>query len=161
MQLSQENEKPTQMKQLNVVSLKMVRERALPYHSNIIRSPQDIYNLAKEMSLPDEDREHCVVLALSTKNHITAIHTISIGNLNSCIVHPREVFKLCILANAASFVIMHNHPSNDPTFSPEDIQLTQRLVKAADVIGIDCLDHVVVTHDAYRSMKEQGLMNLH
>jgi DNA repair protein RadC len=70
MQLSQEIEKPIRMKRLNVVSLKM-----LPYHSNIIRSPQDIYNLAKEMLLPDEDREHCVVLALSTKNHVTAIHT--------------------------------------------------------------------------------------
>lgn len=102
-----------------------------------------------------------MVLALSTKNHVTAIHTLSIGNLNSSIVHPREVFKVCILANAASFVIMHNHPSNDPTFSPEDIQLTQRLMKAAEIIGIECLDHVVVTHDAYHSMKEQDLMDLH
>lgn len=159
MQLSQDIEKSTRMRRLNVVSLKMVRERTLPYHSNVIRSPRDIYNLAKEMQLPDEDREHCVILALSTKNHVTAIHTLSIGNLNSSIVHPREVFKVCILANAASFVIMHNHPSNDPTFSPEDVQLTQRLMKAAEIIGIECLDHVVVTHDAYLSMKEQDLMN--
>lgn len=160
MQLSQEIEKPARMKRLNVGSLKMVRERTLPYHSNIIRSPQDIYNLAKEMRLPDEDREHCVVLALSTKNHVNAVHTLSIGSLNSAIVHPREVFKVCILANAASFILIHNH-LNDPSFSPEDIQVTQRLMKAAEIIGIECLDHVVVTHDAYRSMKEQGLMDLH
>lgn len=158
MQLVHQEEKKTRKKRLNVVSLKMVRERTLPYSTNIIRSPLDIFNLAKEMQLPDEDREHCVVIALSTKNHVIAINTVSIGTLNSACVHPREVMKVCIVANASSFVLVHNHPSNDPTFSPEDISISQRLKEVGELVGIDCLDHVVVTTDAYRSMKEQGII---
>lgn len=158
MQLTVTEEKPARRKRLNVVSVKMVRERILPYVTNIIRNPQDIFSLAKEMQLPDEDREHCLVIALSTKNHVVAIHTVSIGTLNSACVHPREVLKVCILASAASYVLVHNHPSNDPTFSQEDISLSQRLVEASQLVGIEMLDHVVVTSDSFRSMKEQGII---
>jgi DNA repair protein RadC len=157
MQLAVREGKLVRMKRLNVISLKMVREKTFPYATNIIRSPLDVFKLAREF-LGEEDREHCVVLCLDTKNKITAVHTVSVGTLNSACVHPREVFKICILANSASFILLHNHPSNDTTPSPEDIQLTQRVKDAGELIGIELLDHVIISQDSHFSLKEHGFM---
>src|SRR5690606_1934731 len=110
MQLQEVNEKNQRMKRLNVVSLKMVKEGTFPYRTNVIRSPKDAAELAREF-IGDADREICGLIGLDTKNKITAIHIVSIGSLNSSIVHPREVLKYCLLANCASYVLFHNHPS--------------------------------------------------
>ena len=107
--------------------------------------------------LENEDREHFVSLMLDVKNQVIGIHTVSIGSLNCAIVSPREVFKAAILANSASIIVAHNHPSGDVTPSPEDIQVTDTLRKAGKLLDIEVLDHVIVGEDgAYYSLKQCG-----
>lgn len=122
-----------------------------------IRSPKDIANLMSE-ELRYLQKEHFVCLFLNTKNHVLAQETLSMGSLNASIVHPREVFRAAIKRSSASIVCVHNHPSGDPTPSPEDIQLTQRLVEAGTIIGIEVLDHVIIGDQRFISLKEEGFM---
>lgn len=98
------------------------------------------------------------MFVLNTKNHVLAQETLSMGSLNASIVHPREVFRAAIKRSSASIVCVHNHPSGDPTPSPEDIQLTHRLVEAGTIIGIEVLDHVIIGDQRFISLKEEGFM---
>lgn len=123
----------------------------------VIRSPQDAAELLTEQ-LRYLQKEHFVCLFLNTKNHVIAQETLSIGSLNASIVHPREVFRAAIKYSSASIVCAHNHPSGDPSPSPEDIAITKRLVESGQIIGIDVLDHIVVGDGRFVSLKEQGLM---
>ncbi|GIP22414.1 MULTISPECIES: DNA repair protein RadC [Paenibacillus] len=123
----------------------------------VIRSPRDAANFLMEQ-LRYLQKEHFVCLFLNTKNHIIAQETLSMGSLNASIVHPREVFRAAIKCSSASVVCAHNHPSGDPTPSPEDIQITQRLCEAGQIVGIDVLDHIVIGDGDFVSLKEQGLM---
>ena len=112
--------------------------------------------VAKYVGIPD--REMFVVLAINTRNKITGIHTVSVGSLDTSIVHPREVFKFAILANASSIIVAHNHPSGDTTPSSDDIELTKRLKQASEILAIDLLDHIVLGHDGqYLSFRDRGL----
>lgn len=95
---------------------------------------------------------------INTKNKPTAIHTVSIGTLNSTVVHPREIFKAAILSNAASIILAHNHPSGDPTPSKEDIGITKRLVDAGELLGITVMDHIIIGENNYVSMKKRSLI---
>jgi DNA repair protein RadC len=105
------------------------------------------------------DRERFWALALTTRNHLIKIIEVSVGSLNASIVHPRELFKEAVKVSAASVVVVHNHPSGDPTPSGADIQLTRRLVKAGDVLGIEVLDHVVIGDGGeHASLRDLGLM---
>jgi DNA repair protein RadC len=109
--------------------------------------------------LESEDREHFVSMMLDVKNRVIGIHTVSIGNLNSAIVSPREVFKAAILANAASIIVGHNHPSGDVTPSPEDVQVTSVLKKAGELLGIEVLDHIIVGEEgAHASLKQLRML---
>lgn len=122
-----------------------------------VRHPEDVSALLME-DMRYLQKEHFVCLFLNTKNHIIGQETLSMGSLNAAIVHPREVFRAAIKRSSASIICVHNHPSGDPTPSSEDIQLTQRLMEAGDIIGIDVLDHIVIGDRRYVSLKEQGLM---
>ncbi|TMV52922.1 JAB domain-containing protein [Paenibacillus mesophilus] len=122
-----------------------------------IRSPHDVSLLMME-DLRYLQKEHFVCLFLNTKNHVIGQETLSIGSLNASIVHPREVFLAAIKRSSASIICVHNHPSGDPTPSPEDIDITRRLVEAGSVIGIDVLDHVIIGDLTSVSLKELGLM---
>ncbi|UJF36425.1 DNA repair protein RadC [Paenibacillus hexagrammi] len=122
-----------------------------------IRSPKDVAELLSE-ELRYLQKEHFVCLFLNTKNHVLAQETLSMGSLNASIVHPREVFRAAIKRSSASIVCVHNHPSGDPTPSPEDVSLTQRLVEAGSIIGIEVLDHVIIGDQRFISLKEQGFM---
>lgn len=103
------------------------------------------------------DREHFVSLMLDAKNQVIGIHTISVGSLVAAIVSPREVFKAAILANAASIIVAHNHPSGVVTPSLEDIQVTKTLRDAGRLLDIEVLDHVIVGGDgAWTSLKQLG-----
>lgn len=102
------------------------------------------------------DREQFLVCGLDAKHRIIGINIVSIGSLTLSIVHPREVFKPLILMNAAAFICAHNHPSSDPTPSPEDRLLTQRLRQGADLLGITLLDHLVLGEDRYVSFADEG-----
>jgi DNA repair protein RadC len=116
-----------------------------------------VFNLLSE-ELRYLQKEHFVCLFLNTKNQVIARETLSIGSLNASIVHPREVFREAIRRSSASLVCVHNHPSGDPTPSPEDVQITRRLADAGKLIGIDVLDHVIIGDCQYVSLKEQGLI---
>lgn len=123
----------------------------------IIRSPQDAVNLLMAR-LRYETREHFIILLLSTKNHVLATPTISIGSLNASIVHPRELFREVINHSAASVILAHNHPSGDPTPSQEDIGLTRKLIDAGKILEIPVLDHIIIGDNKYVSLKEKGII---
>jgi len=125
------------------------------YKNRKISSPEDAWVLFKQY-LNGADREHFVVMALDTKNQPTAIQTYHIGSLNSSMSHPREIMKVAILNNAASLILGHNHPSNDPSPSQEDVQVTKRIVEVGQLLGIDVLDHIIVCDDSLVSLKEKG-----
>jgi len=106
--------------------------------------------------LQDEPGEVFAILCLSTKHRVIAYHEVSRGTLDATLVHPREVFKAALLSNAASIILTHNHPSGDPTPSPDDHQLTRRLVDAGRLIGVEVLDHIIVADGRYFSFREGG-----
>lgn len=144
--------------EIDVLRVAVIRERTLSIEGDKqIREAADAARIASAY-IGDQDREHFIVLLLNTKHHVTGIHTVSIGSLDASIVHPREVFKPAIVGSASAIIVAHNHPSGDPTPSPEDRSVTQRLNEAGKVLGIDVLDHIVVTNEAwtYRSLKAEG-----
>lgn len=123
-----------------------------------ISTPEDVVAVCGAQ-LRGLDREHFWTLALNTKNRLLRVIEVSIGSLNASIVHPRELFKDAVKLSAASVVVVHNHPSGDPTPSGADIQLTRRIVKAGDVLGIEVLDHVVIGDGGeHASLRDLGLM---
>ena len=145
-------------KRVDVVSVKLVRESSVMYEPRYINTPQDAVHLVEDF-LAYSDREKVVAICLDVKNQPTAISTISMGTLNSSLVHPREVFKTAILSNAAGFILAHNHPSGDLTPSKDDMTATKRLQEVGELIGIDLLDHIIVGDGKrYTSFREQGLM---
>ena len=120
-------------------------------------SPADVASyLMDEMQFLE--KEHFRAMLLDIKNQLICIEDISVGSLNSSIVHPREVFKPAIRRTSASIILVHNHPSGDPTPSREDLLVTRRLVDAGKIIGIDVIDHVIIGNGSYVSLKEKGKM---
>jgi len=121
-----------------------------------IGSPEDVYNLmAAEMRYLK--KEHFIVLLLNTKNEVLSIETVSVGSLNASIVHPREVLKPAIVKCANSVILCHNHPSfNHPNPSVEDVKITERIKEAAEIVGIKCLDHIIVSGSLFYSFKQAG-----
>lgn len=105
-----------------------------------------------------EKKELFKALLLDSKGGILSKETISVGDLSSSIVHPRETFKSAVRRSAASVLFVHNHPSGDPTPSKEDIIVTRRLVEAGDILGITVLDHVVIGDGTYVSLKEKEII---
>ena len=130
-------------KRINIVSIKMIKEASFLYQTRTISSPKDAYEMIKEQ-LEGLDREQFIIACLNTKNEPTNITVVSVGSLNKAIVHPREVFKTAILSNAASIMAFHNHPSGEITPSQQDIQLTNRLYEAGELLGIKLLDHLII-----------------
>lgn len=123
-----------------------------------ITSPSDVYNLLYPQ-MRELKREQFVVILLDTKNHLIRDEIISIGTLNSSIVHPREVFKSAFIESSASVILSHNHPSGDPTPSAQDIDLTLKLIEGGNILGIDVLDHVIIGDGIYVSLKDEGLID--
>ncbi|NRD77323.1 DNA repair protein RadC [Bacillus sp. BRMEA1] len=142
-------------KRVNIVSLKLVRESSTLYKGRRVTSPEDAYKLVREF-LVDSDRERFVVVCLDTKNQPTAINICHVGSVNASIVHPREVMKAATISNSSSILVAHNHPSQDPTPSREDCEVTKRLVDAGKIIGIEVLDHLIVCDEKFVSLKEKG-----
>jgi DNA repair protein RadC len=143
-----------------LASLEMSR-RAAAWTSRerpVVSTPEDVVHLC-EPQLRGADREHFWCLVLNTKNQLLKTVEVSIGSLNASIVHPRELFKEAVRLSAASVVVVHNHPSGDPTPSSADVALTRRLMKAGDVLGIEVLDHVVISEGGdHTSLRDMGLM---
>jgi len=122
-------------------------------HAGRIRCARDIFDLYRDRF---EDQEHFIVLALDTKHRIKKEILVSKGSLSASIVHPREVFAPAIKERAAAVLVLHNHPSGDPAPSSEDVDITDRLKKTGELVGIRLLDHVIIGAGAYFSMAEEG-----
>ena len=121
-----------------------------------IRSPQDVSNLLMA-EMRDLKKEHLRSLLLDSKNRVMKTCTVSIGILDSSLVHPREVFKDAIIASAAGIIVVHNHPSGDPSPSAEDRRITQRLHECGQLLGIELLDHIILGDNRFVSLKERGV----
>lgn len=122
-----------------------------------VKSPDDVVNLVKG-KLKGKKKEYFLALLLDTRGQLIKIAEVSIGSLDSNIVHPREVFKEAVSASAASIIFVHNHPSGDPEPSEDDIKLTERLVQSGEIMGIDVLDHIIFGDDKHMSLKGKGLL---
>jgi len=122
----------------------------------VVKRPDEVVSLVKSR-LKGKKKEYFLALLLDTRNRLIKVAEISIGSLDTSVVHPREVFKEAISASAASVIFVHNHPSGDPEPSEDDIKLTGRLAEAGEIIGIDVLDHIIVGDKSYRSLKREGL----
>jgi len=122
----------------------------------LIKTPEDVAALVKGR-LKEKKREYFLAVLLDTRNQLIKIAEISIGSLDTSIVHPREVFKEAISASAAAVILVHNHPSGDTEASEDDIQLTKRLAEAGEIVGIDVLDHVIIGGKVFCSLKREGL----
>jgi DNA repair protein RadC len=121
------------------------------------KDPEQVFALCNP-EMRGFDKEHFWTLILNMKNILIRKVEISVGSLNASVVHPREVYKEAVRWSAASVIMVHNHPSGDPTPSGPDIALTRRLVRAGETLGIELLDHVVIGGDTHASMRELGQM---
>ena len=122
----------------------------------IVRSPSEVANLLMlEMGLLD--REELRIISLDTRNRVISINTIYKGSLNSALIRICEVMKFPILSNAASFILIHNHPSGDPDPSPEDVRITMLIRESATQLDLDFMDHLIIGRNRFVSLKERGL----
>ena len=125
------------------------------YKSKELTDPEKVYQLIKS-KLKDYHKEHFYIIALNSRNY--SIAEISVGSLNASVVHPREVFGEAIKNKAASVIFAHNHPSGDPEPSEDDLILTKRLVESGKILGIEVVDHIIITKNEFFSFKEKKLI---
>ena len=121
-----------------------------------LKCPQDVAGLLME-EMRYLKKEHMKLVLLNVKCNLISVEEISVGSLNASIVHPREVFNPAIRKSSASIIMVHNHPSGDPSPSSEDISITARIAEAGKLIGIELVDHIIIGDGKYISMKEKGL----
>jgi DNA repair protein RadC len=118
-----------------------------------------IRKVLRKETLVDRSKEHFWVIGLTTRNSIKYVDLVSLGTLNASLVHPRETFRYAVMRAVSSIVLVHNHPSGSPDPSDDDLTLTKRLVDGGRIIGIEVLDHIIVTEkNSYLSFKERGLI---
>jgi DNA repair protein RadC len=121
-----------------------------------VHSPADAANLVL-LEMAFLEQENLRVILLDTKNTVLGINTIYVGNVNTALVRIAEVFREAVRANAPQIIVVHNHPSGDPTPSPEDVQVTEQIVSAGKLLDIEVLDHLIIGRQRYVSLKERGL----
>jgi DNA repair protein RadC len=152
---------PPEKKKITILSIEaryrkeVVREDAPAWVSKRFTSASQVYEMF--LDLRQEAKEHFITLHLDGKNRIACLDRVSVGSLNQSIVHPRELFKTALLSSAAAILLIHNHPTGDPTPSSEDLEVTRRIKEAGDLLGIKVLDHIIIG-DSYLSFAEQGLI---
>ncbi|CUS02697.2 conserved protein of unknown function [Candidatus Promineifilum breve] len=129
---------------------------ASPEERPHVSTPDDAFHLLKsEMMFLDQ--EHLRLILLDTRNRVLRTPTIYVGSLNTSVIRVGELFRAAIRENAAAFIIAHNHPSGDPSPSPEDINVTRQIVQAGKLLDVDVLDHIVIGRNRYVSLKQRGL----
>ena len=134
--------------------LKVVVESRMKVDDKYIENPGHAHAILKRF-IGNTDRETLVVMNLNTKNQAIGLSVVSVGDLSSSIVHPREVFKTAGFTNAAAIILGHNHPSGDSTPSAEDYMVTKRLQEAGEIFGVTVLDHIVIGDNTYTSIKAE------
>lgn len=147
--------KALQIKAALELSKRIATSDGIIHHT--IKSALDVSNLLME-ELRYLKKEIFKAILLDTKNQVLKIVDVSVGSLNSSIVHPREVFSEAVKCGCNSIIFVHNHPSGDPTPSAEDLQTTQRLESAGNILGIKVLDHIIIGDGKYISLKEKGFV---
>lgn len=132
----------------------------MPEAMQLCDSPQNAADYWQTHVAPapyfNPDCECFVVLLLNTRRRIRGHHLVSIGTLDTILVHPREVFRIAVVSGAAAIVLMHNHPSGEPTPSEADIKVTRDLIRAGQLMKIDVCDHVIVGNNRHQSLRELG-----
>ncbi len=123
---------------------------------HIVKTPEDAFALVRNR-LKGKKKEYFLAILLDTRGQLIKVAQISVGSLDTSIVHPREVFKEAITGSAASVIFVHNHPSGNSEASEDDIKLTKRLAEVGGLMGIDILDHVIIGGKTFRSLKRDGL----
>ena len=122
-----------------------------------MNSPEKVVGLAKGyLRMHELPEEYLYMICMNGKLELTSVFEISHGNVNSSVVGCREVFQKALLANAVNIILIHNHPSGDPSPSKEDIQVTRRLVDSGNLLGVQVLDHIIIGRPGYCSLKEKG-----
>jgi|SRR5690625_1409861 len=146
-------------KVFEVVRVKQeIRETEHPAAWYQIGSPEDVVDIARK-EIAEEDREVFFVVCMNTKNRVIAIHRAHIGSLNASIVSVKDVYRTAILNNSMSIICFHQHPSGDTTPSREDIEVTKRLREGGQILGIELLDHIIVSFTGeYTSLKQEGYL---
>jgi len=150
--------KTIKLKQIKAVYETLaIKEEHHQYLKPFVRftSPEQVFNTFS--FLRHETKEYFFTIHLDGKNRICCVDEVAIGSLNQSIVHPREVFKTALLSSAAAIILLHNHPSGDPTPSREDMEITRRLRDAGELIGVKVLDHIIIG-DTFVSFVSRGLL---
>lgn len=124
---------------------------------NIVKSTKDVADIFME-KMRYYGKEHFDVLLLDAKGNLIAAENVAVGDIASSIVHPRETFRSAIKRGAFAVILIHNHPSGDPTPSKEDVHVTERLCKAGEILGISVLDHIIIGDGTYISLKGAGFI---
>ena len=148
-----------QVESISIVRVKLVKEKGAYYSAKSITNPGELASVARRF-LDNTDREVFLTINFSPVNTINSIHVVSIGSLDKTIVHPREVFKAAILSNSSTIALAHNHPSGSLNPSPEDIQITKKLVQCGEILDIKVIDHIIVADDQHISFAERKIGGL-
>ena len=141
------------------VKLEKERSKNCPEIDKVVNSPDRVLAVARDfLGMHEDTEEYAYMLCLDTKMCLKSVFQISHGTVNSAMMGAREIFQKALLANAVSIIVMHNHPSGDCTPSMEDVKVTERLVKAGEIVGIQVLDHMIISDRGYYSLKANGRM---
>lgn len=158
-QVQELTKNPTPRKRVSIIRTSIIKERNILYGARKINTPTLAAGLAKDL-FHGADREMLIVASLDAKCNPLSLEIASIGNINSCIVSPREIFKSSIISNAVHIIVYHNHLSGDCTPSKEDIAVTKRLIDVGELIGIPLIDHIIIGDDNnYVSFREENIVS--
>ncbi len=150
--------KACQLKACFEIAKRLTNEENLNINKNVvIRSPKDIFPLLKE-KINNFNKEHFMVASLDSRNKIISIDIVSIGTLNSSLIHPRETFEIAIKNHAAGIIICHNHPSGELKPSEDDLIVTNNLIRSGQLLGIEIADHLIISKKNYFSFKEKKII---
>ena len=158
-----------QIKQANaeynvpIYRVSLVKDESIQFDQAAVRHAQDAQRLLRNFikTKGQTDREQFCVVLLNTKNHVVGLNMVSMGVVDRTIVHPREILKTAILASASGIILGHNHISSDLSPSPDDREITKRMIVAGNIMGITVLDHLIISleDDRYYSFADEGLMD--
>lgn len=142
---------------------KFIREVRVTYHGTqvarfSISGPVEVADFVRSV-LPDNSREHCVVLYLDASHQVASYSIVTTGTANSAQLHAREVFQRAVVTGAIAVVLAHNHPSGKETPSAHDLKLTRHIQEAGKILGIPLLDHLIITDSTFHSLQEHGHLN--
>ena len=147
---------------VSVYRVSLVKDQKISFEQGQLSNSRQAHAFAQKLirTRGQPDREQFCVILLNAKNEITGINIVSTGSVSSTPVHPREVFKPAILTNSSALILCHNHPSGNTDPSPEDIVITQRIIQAAEIIGLQVHEHLIISmmDDRYFSFADQGLI---